>query len=129
MEYIQIILDVQKRQVKKALIDHKLSACFIDDGALSLKHRIDFLLKGEPKRRTSLLFLAIALTVPFLSNSVIIEPSYLNDPQTEDTYSQEVIEDSYIIKHKDGSYTIVIQEEEYTLDELPISLDIPIIEE
>ncbi len=129
MEYIQIILDVQKRQVKKASIDHKLSACFIDDGALSLKHRIDFLLKGGPKRRTSILLLSIALTIPFLSNSVIIEPSYLNDPQTEDTYSQDMIDDSYIIKHKDGSYTIVIQEEEYTLDELPISSDIPIIEE
>lgn len=122
LEYIQTILDMQQKQAEAKPFYPNLSLCFIDDNEVSLRYRVDFLLKGTPQSKTNRLFLMIAIMVPFLSNLIILEPSYINSPDLESVYTfEEFQESSYIIEHHDGTYTLVFDGEEIPLE----SLDIP----
>lgn len=131
LEYAQTILDVQRKQIEfQQSVPSAFSACFINDSAEILKYRIDFLLKGSPKKRTKSIFLFIAFILPFLSNVIIFEPYYLDAPDEEGVFTKEELEESsYIIRHSDGTYTLVLDGEELPLDALPESLNLPIINE
>ena len=106
-----------------------MTTCFISDGTKSLSYRIDFLLQGEPKRKTSAVLLVFAFLLPFLSNAIIVEPSYPDDEITEGTFSEEQMAESYIIEHADDTYTLVVDGEKIPLVEPPLSNEIPIIKE
>ena len=67
--------------------------------------------------------------LPFLSNAIIVEPSYPDDEITEGTFSEEQITESYIIEHADDTYTLVVDGEKIPLVEPPVSNEIPIIKE
>ena len=129
LDYAQSILDVQKKQIEKKRFSSKMSTCFISDGTKSLSYRLDFLIQGEPKRKTNGILLALTFVLPFLSNVVIIEPFYINTETTKGTFAEEQIAESYIIEHIDGTYTLVVDGEKMPLIELPTSIEIPIIKE
>ena len=129
LEYAQSILDVQRKQVEQKGFPSRMTTCFISDRTKSLSYRIDFLLQGEPKRKTSAVLLLFAFMLPFLSNAIIVEPSYPDDEITEGTFSEEQMAESYIIEHADGSYTLVVGGEKMPLNYVPKSMDIPVIKE
>ena len=129
LEYAQSILDVQRKQVEQKGFPSRMTTCFISDGTKSLSYRIDFLLQGEPKRKTSAILLLFAFMLPFLSNAIIVEPSYPDDEITEGTFSEEQMAESYIIEHADDTYTLVVDGEKIPLVEPPLSNEIPIIKE
>lgn len=129
LDYAQSILEVQRKQVEQKRFPSKMSTCFISDGTKSLSYRIDFLLQGEPKRKTKAILLLFAFILPFLSNAVIIEPIYNHRPELEDTFTEEQMTGSYIIEHADGTYTLVVDGEKIPLVEPPLSNEIPIIKE
>lgn len=129
LEYAQSILDVQRKQVEQKGFPSRMTTCFISDGTKSLSYRIDFLLQGEPKRKTSAVLLLFAFLLPFLSNAIVIEPFYVNAETTKGTFTEEQMAESYIIEHTDGSYTLVVDEEKMPLCCLPKSMDIPVIKE
>lgn len=129
LSYMQSLLAVQKKQAGAFVLSPDLSTCFINDDNDSLRYRIDFLLQGEPQRKTKAVFLLLALLLPFLTNAVVIEPFYTNTPNTQGVYSEEDIKESYIIEWRDGTHTLVIQEKELPLEELPTTIDIPIIKQ
>ena len=129
LEYAQSILDVQRKQVEQKGFPSRMTTCFISDGTKSLSYRIDFLLQGEPKRKTSAVLLVFAFLLPFLSNAIIVEPSYPDAEITEGTFSEEQMAESYIIEHADGSYTLVVGGEKMPLNYVPKSMDIPVIKE
>ena len=129
LDYAQSILDVQRKQVEQKCFPSRMTTCFISDGMKSLSYRVDFLLKGEPKRKTSVILLLFAFMLPFLSNAIVIEPSYRNTETTKGTFTEEQITESYIIEHPDGTYTLVANGKKIPLAEPPISNEIPIIKE
>ena len=129
LEYAQSILDVQRKQVEQKRFPSRMTTCFISDGTKSLSYRIDFLLQGEPKRKTSAVLLLFAFLLPFLSNAIIVEPSYPDAEITEGAFSEEQMAESYIIEHADGSYTLVVGGEKMPLNYVPKSMDIPVIKE
>ena len=139
LEYAQSILDVQRKQVEQkgfpsrmttCFIPSRMTTCFISDGMNSLSYRLDFLLQGEPKRKTNGILLLLAFVLPFLSNAVIIEPSYMNDIETtKGTFTEDQMTESYIIEYADGTYTLVVDGKKMPLTELPTSIEIPIIKE
>lgn len=129
LEYAQSILDVQRKQVEQKGFPSRMTTCFISDGTKSLSYRIDFLLQGEPKRKTSAILLLFAFMLPFLSNAIIVEPSYPDDEITEGTFSEEQMAESYIIEYADDTYTLVVDGEKIPLVEPPLSNEIPIIKE
>ena len=130
LEYAQSILDVQRKQVEQKGFPSRMTTCFISDGMNSLSYRLDFLLQGEPKRKTNGILLLLAFVLPFLSNAVIIEPSYMNDIETtKGTFTEDQMTESYIIEHADGSYTVVVGGEKMPLNYVPKSMDIPVIKE
>ena len=128
LEYAQSILDVQRKQVEQKGFPSRMITCFISDGMNSLSYRLDFLLQGEPKRKTNGILLLLAFVLPFLSNAVIIEPSYMNDIETtKGTFTEDQMTESYIIEYADGTYTLVVDGKKIPLTELPTSIEIPII--
>ena len=130
LEYAQSILDVQRKQVEQKGFPSRMTTCFISDGMNSLSYRLDFLLQGEPKRKTNGILLLLAFVLPFLSNAVIIEPSYMNDIETtKGTFTEDQMTESYIIEYADGTYTLVVDGKKMPLTELPTSIEIPIIKE
>lgn len=129
LEYAQSILDVQRKQVEQKGFPSRMTTCFISDGTKSLSYRIDFLLQGEPKRKTSAVLLVFAFLLPFLSNAIIVEPSYPDAEITEGTFSEEQMAESYIIEHADDTYTLVVDGEKIPLVEPPLSNEISIIKE
>ena len=129
LEYAQSILDVQRKQVEQKGFPSRMTTCFISDGTKSLSYRIDFLLQGEPKRKTNGILLALACILPFISNGIIIEPVYNHQPELEGTFTKEQITESYIIEHADDTYTLVVDGEKIPLVEPPLSNEIPIIKE
>lgn len=106
-----------------------MTTCFISDGMKSLSYRMDFLLRGEPKRKTSAVLLLFAFLLPFLSNAIVIEPFYVNAETTKGTFTEEQMAESYIIEHADDTYTLVVDGEKIPLVEPPLSNEIPIIKE
>lgn len=130
LEYVQSMLNIQKKQIEKHVLSPKLAICFISDGTKKLSYRIDYLLKGKPDRKTNIIFLLFAFLLPFIGNSIIIEPSYLHTSALiKNTYSEEEVAESYIIQYADGTYEIVINGDKIPLAEPPLATDMPIIKE
>lgn len=129
LDYAQSILDVQKQQIEQKRFPSKMSTCFISDGTKSLSYRLDFLLQGEPKRKTNGILLALVCILPFISNGIIIEPAYSHQPELKSTFTEKQITESYIIEHADGTYTLVVDGEKIPLVEPPVSNEIPVIKE
>ena len=72
----------------------------------------------------------VVLTLPLLTNSIILESAF-EPPNNEDMYDQSDIDKGYIIKHKDGTYELVLGKARFKIlnpnDEC--FKDVPIIEE
>lgn len=49
----------------------------------------------------------VVLTLPLLTNSIILESEF-DSPNSKEIYDQSDIDKGYIIKHKDGTYELVL---------------------
>ena len=70
------------------------------------------------------------LALPLLTNSIILESAF-EPPNNEDMYDQSDIDKGYIIKHKDGTYELVLDKIRVKLSNPNVECfkDVPIIEE
>ena len=108
-EYARSLIDVKKKILTEKM-DKGLSVCMISEDSRTLEYRIKYLFAGNFKKRTSILLLMIVLLLPFATNAVIFEPAfpspYDNEPNVYD--ENEIKEKAYIIRHKNGTYGLMI---------------------
>lgn len=85
---------------------------------------------SERYLRLNILLIIILLSLPLVSNSIVLEPFH-NVPLNDNNYFlNSKLESSYIIHHKDGTYTLYFNDETFELTEIdPAFEDLPIIEE
>lgn len=72
----------------------------------------------------------VVLTLPLLTNSIILESAF-EPPNNEDMYDQSDIDKGYIIKHKDGTYELVLGKKHFEISNPNDDCfkDVPIIKE
>ena len=129
LSYAETLISVQ-RKISNELTSLKLfSACLLKENKKTLSYRIHYLLEGNFQKKTSKLVLLTLLFVPILSNSIILEPYY--EPAGINASKMEIENEIYIIKHKDGSYSLVIDGEEGNIDGVDEDLlrELPILTE
>lgn len=78
----------------------------IQDNAHVLEYRINYLMDGMYRKKTSKILMIVVLALPLLTNSIILESAF-DPPNNEDLYDQSDIDKGYIIKCKDGTYELV----------------------
>lgn len=133
-DYAETLLKVQKAlSSKKDMTFNQLgvsSTFYINDGSSTLYYRIMYLLNRNYKKSTNALLILVILLVPLISNSIVLEPFH-EAPLTENHYFlNSELENSYIIHHKDGSYTLYFNGETFELTEIdPSFKNLQIIEE
>ena len=79
----------------------------IQDNVHVLEYRINYLMDGMYRKKTSKILMIAVLALPLLTNSIILESAF-EPPNNEDMYDQSDIDKGYIIKHKDGTYELVL---------------------
>ena len=108
-EYAKSLVEVKKKMLTSK-VDKGLSVSMINEDSRTLEYRIKYLFAGNFKKRTSTLLLMIVLLLPFATNAVIFEPAfpspYDNEPNVYD--ENEIKEKAYIIRHKNGTYGLMI---------------------
>lgn len=83
------------------------------------------------EKKTNRILMIVVLTLPLLTNSIILESAFEPPNNDEDMYDQSDIDKGFIIKHKDGTYELVFSKIRAKIlnpnDEC--FKDVPIIEE
>lgn len=113
--------------------DSAVNCFLIDENVNKLKYRIQYLLAGQLKKKTSPILLILVLVLPLFTNAIVLE-SYYGTPPGEERgmISEEAITDGYIIEHKDGSYTFCYGDNQQAIINDPSSLieqGIPVMKE
>ena len=100
------------------------------------KVMVNFHSTGKSNRRTIIkestnaLLILIILSLPLISNSIVLEPFHKAPFNENNYFHNSELESSYIIHHKNGTYTLYFNDETFELTEIdPIFKDLPIIEE
>ncbi|EOS59993.1 hypothetical protein C815_01846 [Firmicutes bacterium M10-2] len=116
--YTHTLIDVQKKLTMLSIPNWKKNAaCLIDDQISVLEYRINYLLKEEIKRKTKFIIVIFLVCLPFLSNSIMLEPYYY-DNMMEKGYgytTEYIIENCELIHHKDGTYGLLMNGKEGSL--------------
>lgn len=133
-DYAETLLKVQKAlSSKKSITFNQLgvsSTFYINDGSSTLYYRIEYLFNQSYKKSTNALLILIILSLPLVSNSIVLEPFHELPIDESNYYIGSEFEEGYILHHKDGSYTLYFNEETFELTELdPAFKDLQIIEE
>lgn len=102
----------------------------IQDNAHVLEYRINYLMDGMYRKKTSKILMIVVLALPLLTNSIILESAF-EPPNNEDMYDQSDIDKGYIIKHKDGTYELVFGKLRVEISNPKIECfkDVPIVAE
>lgn len=133
LQYASSLIEIEKKthaQEKEPFIS---SSCFlINESRKILSYRIHYLIRSEYKKRTNVLLLCVIALLPFLSNSIVLEPAHAYPHENDGTWSDvEVSENGYLIHGKDGEYRLVINGQEGIVSNPQdfIDMGLPVIEE
>ena len=130
MKYMYTLIEIQKNIQSKNEFKGQSTHFMIQDNAHVLEYRINYLMDGMYRKKTSKILMIAVLALPLLTNSIILESAF-EPPNNEDMYDQSDIDKGYIIKHKDGTYELVFGKMRVEISNPKIECfkDIPIIEE
>lgn len=111
-DYAETLLKVQKAISSKTETSFDgigiSSMFYINDGTSTLYYRITYLLNQTYKKSSNILLILIIISLPLISNCIVLEP-YLEPPiETYSTTPASDLENGFIVKHPDGSYSIYI---------------------
>lgn len=130
IEYAKILIDVNELNYKNKTnikFNSSISNFLIEDNKNILEYRIRYLLAGSFRKKTNMLLLIILMTLPFASNSLVLE-SYFQTPKnivSDYLTIDDIVDKGYLLHKKDGSWMLVIGDTKITIDnvnELNISL-------
>lgn len=133
-KYAETLVKVQKALLSKTETTFSQlgisSTFYINDGTSTLYYRIEYLFNQNYKKSTNALLILIILSLPLISNSIVLEPFHKAPFNENNYFHNSELESSYIIHHKNGTYTLYFNDETFELTEIdPIFKDLPIIEE
>lgn len=111
-DYAQTLLNVQKAlhsETEKNFNHLGISSTFyVEDGKRTLYYRMMYLLNPNYKKSTNILIILAIIFMPWVSNSFVLEPCW-NPPLDDYSVSPaSELEDGFILKHADGSYSFYI---------------------
>ena len=110
--YASTLINIEKKlfinDMDKSAISS--SCCFIQENQDILSYRIRYLIKSHFNRRTNLLLTFLIALFPLFTNIVIFEADYGNPTENEEIISEEDLIQGYILCHKDGSYSYVLND-------------------
>lgn len=110
--YAETLLKVQKALLSKTETTFSQlgisSTFYINDGTSTLYYRIEYLFNQNYKKSTNILMILIILSLPLVSNTIVLEPYII--PSIDEYYSISAnnLEDGFILQHADGSYSLYI---------------------
>ena len=120
-EYADTLLKVQKAlSSRKNMTFNQLgvsSTFYINDGSSTLYYRIMYLLNRNYKKSTNALLILIILLVPLISNYIVLEPYITPSVDVYSSSSASDLENGFILKHSDGSYSLYIKGNMETISE------------
>ena len=120
-EYADTLLIVQKAlSSRKNMTFNQLgvsSTFYINDGSSTLYYRIMYLLNRNYKKSTNALLILIILLVPLISNCIVLEPYIAPSVDEYSSTSANDLENGFILKHSDGSYSLYINGSMETISE------------
>lgn len=134
LNYMKTLINVQNELSKCGIQDEiktNMNTLLILDDSQILSYRINYLLDGMFKNKTNPLLMALVFLMPLFTNSIIFESEF-EIPKEEGIYEQSDVESGYIIKHKDGTFELVIRNKSLGTIENPYDEcfeKVPIIEE
>ena len=130
MKYMHTLIEIQKNIQGRNEFKRQSTHFMIQDNAHVLEYRINYLMDGMYRKKTSKILMIVVLTLPLLTNSIILESEF-DSPNSKEIYDQSDIDKGYIIKHKDGTYELVFGKKRVEISNPKIECfkDIPIIEE
>ena len=107
------------------------SSFLIGDDENVLSYRINYLLNSNYRKNSNRLLLFLVLLLPFTTNSIVFEA--YNSPPVDDytTKPADSVQESFILKHKDGTYSLFVNGKFKKIDDINNELysDLPIINE
>lgn len=120
-DYAETLLKVQKAlSSKKDITFNQLgvsSTFYINDGSSTLYYRIMYLLNRNYKKSTNALLILIILLIPLISNCIVLEPYITPSVDVYSSSSASDLENGFILKHSDGSYSLYIKGNMETISE------------
>ena len=130
MKYMHTLIEIQKNIQGRNEFKRQSTHFMIQDNAHVLEYRINYLMDGMYRKRTSRILMIVVLALPLLTNSIILETAF-EPPKKEDIYDQSYIDKGYIIKHKDGTYELVLGKKRFEISNPNDEYfkDVPIIKE
>lgn len=81
---------------------------YINDGTSTLYYRITYLLNQTYKKSSNILLILIIVSLPLISNCIVLEPCLEPPIETYSSSPASDLENGFIVKHPDGSYSIFI---------------------
>lgn len=115
-------------------IDKSLSISsnfFLQENLKVISYRIHYLLNSDFKKKSNVLILLVIILLPFISNTIILEPWHEYPHKNDGTFSEtDLIEDAYLFE-ENGSYYIMINNKKSPIsnsDEF-INMGVPLREE
>lgn len=115
LEYANSLVEVKEKITDFEYPD--ICNCMVNESTSILTFRIDYLIEGTYKKKTSIFLMMTLIIIPFLTNCIILEPHYNSSEKIKNTYTEDEMKEGYLIHHKDGTYTYVFQGEEYYIKE------------
>lgn len=130
MKYMHTLIEIQRNIQSKNELKGQSTHFMIQDNAHVLEYRINYLMDGMYRKKTSKILMIVVLALPLLTNSIILESEF-DSPNSKEIYDQSDIDKGYIIKHKDGTYELVFGKLRVEISNPNIECfkDVPIIEE
>ena len=130
MKYMHTLIEIQRNIQSKNELKGQSTHFMIQDNAHVLEYRINYLMDGMYRKKTSKILMIVVLALPLLTNSIILESEF-DSPNSKEIYDQSDIDKGYIIKHKDGTYELVFGKIRVEISNPNIECfkDVPIIEE
>ena len=130
MKYMHTLIEIQKNIQGSNEFKGQSTHFMIHDNVHVLEYRINYLMDGMYRKKTSKILMIVVLALPFLTNSIILESEF-NPPNSKELYDQSDIDKGYIIKHKDGTYKLVLGKTRFKISNPNVDCfkDVPIIKE
>ncbi|MSS01979.1 M56 family metallopeptidase [Erysipelotrichaceae bacterium LKV-178-WT-2G] len=110
------------------------SKFYIEDNSYTLLFRVKYLFNRHYGKRSNVLLIALIVFLPLLSYGVVFEPYFKPPVEGEDYFYASDFERGFLVYHKDGTYTMHIDDKILELGKIDPKedlafKDVPIIEE
>lgn len=127
LNYAYTLVDLEDRIDDITFIDKSLSTSanfLLQENSCTLSYRINYLTKSNFKKKSNAILLAFLVVLPFISNTIILEPWHDYPNQMDNTFSDnDLIENGYLVKNSDGTYTLFYNGNQSVIKDPSVYLD------